>query len=111
MGFITRLIAKFILNGVALYVATIYFPAFIISGGVLSLLIGAGVLTSLNLFIRPVLRLISAPLVWLSLGLFNIVINMFLLWLADRLLLELAIQDISTLFWVSIIVALANSLL
>src|SRR3989338_6463443 len=97
MSFIVRLIAKFVLNGAALYVATIYFPAFTLSGGILSLLIGAGVLTGLNLILRPVLRLISAPLVWLTLGLFNIVINMFLLWLADRLLLELAIHDISTL--------------
>ena len=109
MSFITRLVAKFILNGVALYVATIYFPAFTLSGGILSLLIGAAVLTCLNLILRPVLRLISAPLVWLTLGLFNIVINMFLLWLADRFLAELIIQDIPTLFWVSIIIALANA--
>ena len=111
MGFLSKLAAKFVLNGVALYVATIYFPKFILTGGIISLAMGALALTVLNVFIRPILRLVSTPLVWITFGLFNIVINIFILWLADKFLTTLTIGDISTLFWVSIIVAIVNSFL
>lgn len=108
MGFLAKLAAKVILNGAALYVASIYFPGFVIIGGLVTIVIGGVILTILNLFLRPVLRLISAPLVWITFGLFNFVINMFILWFADRLLTQISIADLTTLFWVSIIIALAN---
>jgi|SRR3989338_1505784 len=109
MGFLVKLAAKFFLNGVALYLAALYFPNFVITGGLISFITGAAVLTVLNAFLRPVLKLVATPLIWLSFGLFNFIINMFVLWLADQLLIELAINDLSTLFWVSIIIALANA--
>lgn len=109
MGFLAKFLAKILLNAAALYVAAIYFPGFVISGGVPAFIIGAVFLAALTSFLRPVLRIVSAPLVWVSFGLFNLVINMFILWLADKFLAQLAIADLTTLFWVSIILALANS--
>ncbi|KKU85128.1 MAG: hypothetical protein UY15_C0041G0002 [Parcubacteria group bacterium GW2011_GWA2_47_9] len=58
--------------------------------------------------IRPFLRLITAPLVWVTFGLFNIAINMALLWGADLALAELEIENITTLFYVSLIIAIVN---
>ena len=49
------------------------------------LLITALVLTLLTIFARPILRLLSAPINFFTLGLFNIVINAFLFWLAAYL--------------------------
>jgi len=109
MGFFVKFIAKVILNGIAFYLASIYFPGFILAGGIWTLIIAALVFTIINTFIRPILRLITAPLVWVTFGLFNLVINMLILWMADRMLNELTITDLSTLFWVSIIIALANA--
>lgn len=111
MGFIIKFITRIVLNGLALYVAKIYFPGFILNGGIETLAIGGLILTALNIFIRPVLKIVSAPLVWISFGLFNIVINMVILWVADQLLTEIAFTNLVTLFWVSIIIALANSFL
>ena len=109
MSFLTKFIAKIVLNGVDLYVAKIYFSGFVLTGGLEILVAAAFVLTLIHTFIRPVIRLISAPLIWLSFGLFNFIINMVILWLADKFLTQLAINDLVTLFWVSVIVALANS--
>lgn len=109
MGFLTKLIARFLLNGLALYVATLYFPKFVLAGGAESLAAGALVLTVLNLFLRPILKLVSTPLIWVTFGLFNIVIHVAILWLADLVLTQLTIGDLPTLFWVSIIIAIANS--
>lgn len=109
MPFLVKFIAKIALNAIALWVAKTYFPGFVLSGGIETILVGALVLTLLNIFVAPVLRLVATPLLWLTFGVFGIVINILLLWFADQLLVQLAITNLSTLFWVSIIVALANS--
>lgn len=109
MSFWIKFLAKTLLNALALYVVSLYFSGFVIGGGVQTIIIGGLLLAVLNSFLRPIIRLISAPIVWLTFGLFNLVINMFVLWLADRMLTELTIADLPTLFWASIILALANA--
>lgn len=109
MAFLIKFISRTLLNAVALYIASFYFAGFLITGGGGTIIIGGLLLAVLNSFLRPILRLISAPLVWITFGLFNLVINAFILWLADRFLTQLAIADLGTLFWVSIILSLANS--
>ena len=108
MGFLAKFIVRILLNGAALYIAKTYFSGFVLTGGTETLIIGAIVLALLNTFLRPILKFISTPLIWLSFGLFNLVIYIIILWLADALLLSLSISDLMTLFWVSLIVALAN---
>lgn len=110
MAFLTKFIARIVINAIVLYIAKVYFPGFILNGGMATLLVGALVLTILNIFVAPILRLVATPLLWLTFGLFGIVINILLLWFADQFLTQLTIVDVSTLFWVSIIVALANAL-
>ena len=107
--FITKFIAKIVLNGAALYVSKLYLSGFLLAGGLDTLAIGALVLAVLNIFVRPVLRLVSSPLIWVTFGLFSFVIHIAILWLADQLLTQLTITSVSTLFWASIIVALANT--
>lgn len=108
MSFATKLIAQVVLNILALYIATVYFPGFMLSGDLWTYVIAAIVLVALNSFLRPVLKVVSAPFIWLSLGLFNVVINMTILWLADKILTQLTIENLVTLFWVSIILAVLN---
>lgn len=109
MEFITKLAGRAILNGAALYVSRLYLSGFLLAGGFESLAVGAAVLTALNTFVRPILRLISTPLIWITFGLFNIVIHVLILWLADQFLTQLTIADFKTLFFASIIIAIANT--
>ena len=53
--------------------------------GVVTALVGGGLLGVLNLIVKPVLVLLSCPLVLLSLGLFLFVINAAVLLLASNL--------------------------
>ena len=110
MNFFLKLILKIALNAAALYGLQQYFDGFRLTGGWEAFLVGAAVLALLNTFLRPVLKLISAPLLWLTFGLFHFVINIALLWIADQLLAQLAISDLQTLFFTSIIIALVNAL-
>lgn len=109
MSFIVKFPARIILNAIALYVCAAYFPKFILGGGFSTLLVGALVLSLLYTFLRPVLKLVTLPFFWVTFGLFNIVITIFLMWTADQLLTQVAIQNFTTLFWTAIIIGLANS--
>ena len=49
-------------------------------------LVGAGlVLAVLNIFVRPVLKLLFLPINIITLGVFSWIINVFILWLATRI--------------------------
>ena len=109
MNFIAKFIARLVLNGVALYVAARYLPGFVLADGLTTLAIAAVALALLNAFLRPILRLISLPIIWITFGLFNLVIHMLILWIADHFLVQLSIADLPTLFWASISIALANA--
>lgn len=109
MGFISKLVAKIVLNGVALWAAGQYFEGFVLGGGFETLIVAALVITGLYVFIRPIVKLVATPLVWITFGLFTIVINVALLWVADYYLAELAISNLSTLFWVSIMLSVVNA--
>ncbi len=68
----------------------------------------------LNAFLRPVLLLLSLPLVVFSLGLFLIVINAVLLYLVGQVVSTFHVDSFSSAFWgallISIITVIANAL-
>jgi len=74
----------------------------------LTLLIAGLILGLINVFIKPILKLISFPLLILSLGLFTLVINMALLWLLEYFVAELTITGLWSYFWGSLIISLVN---
>lgn len=108
IGMMLRFIWKIAANSLALFVAAYYLNGFIVSGGIVSLLAGGIVLALIHIIIRPILRLLSFPFLILTLGFFNIVINVVLLLIADYFLPQLQIADFGSLFWGSIIVSIAN---
>lgn len=104
MGIILRIIG----NAVALYVAFRLVPGFVVAGGITDFLLVGLVLGLLNFFVKPILKLISTPLIILTLGLFLIVVNAIILWLIDALFTAVTIQSLGSLFWATIIIALVN---
>jgi putative membrane protein len=83
----TRLILRWLLNAAALWVAAYLVPG-IDHEGWGALLIIALVFGLINALIRPLLKLLTCPLQFLTLGLFTIVINALLLlftsWVAQN---------------------------
>lgn len=111
MGFLFKLILRFALLVGTLYILAAYIESFRITGGISSVAFIAFVLLILTTFLKPILKLLTFPFVWLTFGLFNIVINIGLLWVADYFLPMLDITKISTLFWVSFITGIVSSLI
>jgi putative membrane protein len=87
------MLARLIINGVALVVAALVVPQIQVLWGSdqVQALITVGVITLifalLNTYLRPILRLLSLPISLLTLGLFSFVINaamlVLLAWIVD----------------------------
>jgi putative membrane protein len=80
-----RLLLLWILNAVALLAVTWLLPSIRVEGFG-SALVAALVLGLINTLIRPVLVLLTLPLTVVTLGVFYLVLNALLFWLAGELL-------------------------
>src|SRR3989338_238962 len=104
MVFILRILG----NSVALYAAAWFVAGLSFGGGIKEYLIAGFILGLLNTIVRPILKLISTPIIILTFGLFTIVINALLLWLGDFIFDFILISDIVALVWVTIVVGIVN---
>jgi putative membrane protein len=76
-----RLIARFIINVLAILIIAYLFPKMIRVDSFWAALIAALLLGIVNAFIRPIFVFLTLPLTVLTLGLFLLVINGLMLWL------------------------------
>ena len=110
MGILFKFTIRILINAAILLVAKTYFSGFVLGGDNTTLVIAAFLLTLLNFVVKPLLKIITIPFVWITFGLFNIVINITILFMLDALLQNLSIQNIWTYLLISTIIAIANSL-
>ncbi len=87
-----KAIAQIALNGLGVVLAAYLVPGIHYSGGILYLLLTGLVLGVLNLLVKPLVTLLSLPLIVLTLGLFFVVINGAMLYVASGLLSGLHID-------------------
>jgi len=115
MRFLKRLFLAVILNIVAILfcqrLLNYLFNDFYFQGTLEQLIILGFILSILNLLIKPILRLLFLPLIWVTLGIFIFVINIILLKTASFLMPVLVIQSPITWLAASIIISIFNSFL
>jgi putative membrane protein len=82
-------IIRFIINAIVLWLIVEYVPGFVNGAGVPhaipiwpTVIVLAIIFGLVNAIIGPILRLLSAPLTWITHGLFAVIINWILFWLA-----------------------------
>ncbi len=73
-----HLLIRFIINAIVLYLIAKFVPGFNHDAGVGTAVIAAIVFGLVNAIIGPILRLLSAPINWVTHGLFSFVINFIL---------------------------------
>lgn len=95
-------------NVLALYLANMWVAGFSVTGSWKEYLIAGLVLGILNLIVRPILKMVTLPLIIVSLGLFLIVINAVILWLAAQLTGYIVIDNYIALLWATLVVAVVN---
>jgi putative membrane protein len=105
---LTRFLLHWTFNTAAVLVAS-YIVKGIQYRRPLDLLVASLLLGILNAFVRPVLKLLSLPLLILTLGLFSLVINALLLYCVGWLLYPgFAVANFSAAFWGALVITLVS---
>jgi len=94
-----KLLLRWLINGVALYVAAKLVPGIHADGGWQVLAVMAIIFGLVNALIRPILKLLTCPLIMLTLGFFTLVINALMLMLASWLGRQLELGFYVAGFW------------
>jgi putative membrane protein len=105
-----RFLTRTLVNAAALWVATQVVPGVTYSGTWLPLLGVAVVFGVINAFIRPVLKVLTFPIIIVTLGIFSLVVNGLMLWLTSSISRELGFGFHVSGFWASFFGALVVSL-
>lgn len=90
-----RILITVIVNSLALFLASILLDGFQFEGGFLAPVIAGLVISVLNALVKPILKFLSFPVIFFSLGLFLIVINAVILFLTQYLVNVIDIQGVS----------------
>lgn len=113
---------KFVLNtiamAVALWIATLLPLDLAVTGGeaewwqrVLVFLALGAVIVLLNMIVKPVLNVLALPITILTLGLFALVINWFILWLSAWISEQVDVVNLTVGgFWQTLLAALVISI-
>ena len=106
MPFVIRLLV----NAAALWVATRIVPGVTYDGGVLPFLGVALVFGVINATLRPLTKILTFPLIIVTLGIFALVVNGLMLWLTSALSHALGLGFHVDGFWSAFFGALVTSL-
>lgn len=111
MGFLARLIV----NAAALWVAARVVPGVTYEGGWLPFLGVALVFGTLNATLRPIAKILTFPLIIVTLGVFALVVNGLMLWLTSSLSSTLGlgfhVSGFWPAFWGALVVSLVSTML
>ena len=109
------LLLHWILNAAALWVAAALIPGLDFNGGPGRLLLVAAVFGIVNSTLRPLLTILTCPLIVLTLGLFTLVINALMLlvtgWLSESWNLGFAVSGFWAAFFGGLVVGLVSMVL
>lgn len=111
MKWLSNLVFSFFSNLLALILAGNFIPNFEITSDFNNLLIAAGTFTVINWLIRPLIKTILSPIVFLTLGLFTLVINAGMLYLLDILSSNVNISGTESLIYGTLLITGVNILL
>lgn len=110
LNLLFRFTIKTIVNAGAILLAAYFVPGIEFTGDIISLVITGFVLALANSIIKPILKIISGPLIILTMGLFTIVVNIVVLWLVVWFMPELTIVGFWAYFWGVVIIAILNAI-
>lgn len=97
----------FLVSIIAILIAVYLVPGTSVT--LLGAVVLAVVLGIINIFIKPVIKLIALPITILTLGIFSLVINAAFILLAAWVVPSFYVAGFWTAFWFSIILSLINA--
>jgi len=108
---IPRLAVSWVFNAVALFVATWLLSGLSYGSDWWALLVAGLVFTLVNVFLKPVLTILSIPFIIVTFGIFYLLINVFMLYLTHWIVPQFTIAGFWWAVLAAIIVSVVNALL
>ncbi|MCB0047884.1 MAG: phage holin family protein [Caldilineaceae bacterium] len=106
------LLLRWLLLSLAVAFTDWLLPGFIIYQGAAGVAIVAALLGIVNAVIRPIVKLLTCPLIFFTLGLFSLVINALMLIIVQQLRPDLIyLENFTTTLIASIIISIASAVL
>lgn len=113
-----ELALRWLVTAAALFLAVSLVPGLhfdIAHGGAIRLLVVAAIFGVVNAVLKPLLSILTCPLILLTLGLFALVVNAILLevtaWLSTRWGLGFSVDGFGAAFWGGLVIGIASALL
>lgn len=107
-----NLLIRAIINGIAIAITAYIIPGIQVTDDIVPLLVVGLVITLTNALIKPILTFLTCPAVILTLGLFILVVNGFVLQIAAYFAGDaFMIETFWAAFWGGIIMAIVNMIL
>lgn len=104
-----KLIIKWLLFALVI-MGTCYLPGIRVENFAYAMLIAAA-LTIVNIFIKPIIKLLAFPINFLTFGLFNLAINFGILYAIAHFIPQYTLSEPLSAFYASIIIAIAYCIL
>ena len=106
-----RLLAFFqrwLVNTLAVLVATCVVDGIHYDGNWQALIVASLLLGILNVFVRPIIMLLTFPFLLLTLGLFTLVINAALLYFVGSIVKDFHVDNFSAAFWGALVISFVS---
>jgi putative membrane protein len=102
-----KILFKLLINSLSVFIAAYLLPGVVLQDYLVAL-IAAVVLGVLNTFLKPILVILTLPVTILTLGLFALVINAFLIMVVSKIVPGFSVDSFLTALLFSIILSLLN---
>ena len=102
-----RLLLQWIIGAVFIYLLSIFFSGVIVESAMAAFLASV-ILGFINMSIKPILVLITLPISFLTLGIFYLVINAFMLIIVSAIVPGFYVSSFWTAFFASILLSVFN---
>ena len=104
-------IIKVLINAAALWVAARFVPGIDLTADIWQILLIALVFGLINTFLKPILKILSLPVIILTLGLFAIIVNVILLAITAALMDGLTIDGFLAALLGAIVISIVSAIL
>lgn len=104
-----KLIERWLVNALALLLVAYVVPGVVVSG-FYAALTAALMLGLINALIRPIILLLTLPVNVLTIGLFTLVINALMFWLASSMVKGFYVSGFWAAFWGALVMWVVSSL-
>lgn len=90
-----KILLGVVLNIIALYVVVKFVPDITYTGGATFFVITGLIIGLLNFFVKPLMKVLSFPVIFLTAGLFSLVINVIIFWLTIKVVNAINFQGVT----------------